>query len=104
MSQTLDLAYLQPKTRLFVELLLITVILHGQRAWRTKREERVLMETFLKVRETPQVARGLQYFLMKVVSKTDVAGGRAEGETVRWACRVAGDALAAIASATVTDG
>ncbi len=62
------------------------------------------METFLKVRETPQVARGLQYFLKKVVSKTDVAGGRAEGETVRWACKVAGDALAAIASETVTDG
>lgn len=48
MTQNLNLAYLQPKTQLFVELLLITVILHGQRASTTKREEKVLMATFLK--------------------------------------------------------
>lgn len=101
--QTLNLAYLQPKTQMFVELLLITVILHGQRGSDTKRDEKALMETFVTVRDTPQVARGLQYFLKKVVSKTDVAGGRAEKETVRWACTVAGDALAAIASAKISD-
>ena len=101
--QTLNLAYLQPKTQMFVELLLITVILHGQRASDTKKDEKALMETFMRVRDTPQVARGLQYFLKKVVSKTDIAGGKAEKETVRWACKVAGDALAAIASAKITD-
>lgn len=102
-QQTLNLAYLQPKTQTFVELLLVAVILHGQRAAATKRDEKVLVETFMRVRDTPQVARGLQYFLTKVVSRTDVAGGRAEEETVRWACGVAGDALAAIASAKITD-
>lgn len=102
-SQTLNLAYLQPKTQMFVELLLITAILHGQRGSDTKRDEKALMETFVRVRDTPQVARGLQYFLKKVVSRTDVAGGRAEKETVRWACKVAGDALAAIASAKISD-
>lgn len=88
---------------MFVELLLITIILHGQQASETKRDEKALMETFMKIKDTPQVARGLQYFLKKVVSKTDIAGGKAEKETVRWACKVARDALAAIASAKISD-
>lgn len=61
------------------------------------------MDIFMKTNDTPQVARGLQYFLKKIVSKTDVAGGRAEQETVRWACKVAGDALTVIASTKVSE-
>ncbi len=83
---------------MFVELLLITVCLHGQRNSDTKRDERPLMDVFMKAKDHPQIVGGLQYFLKKVVSRTDIAGGEAEKKTVRWACRVAGDALGAIAS------
>lgn len=47
----------------------------------------------MKVQEAPQMARGLQYFLKKVVSGTDIAGGEAERETVRWGCKIAVEAL-----------
>lgn len=83
--------------------MLITVIVHSQRASETKRDEKALMDIFMKTKDTSQVARGLQYFLKKVVSNTDVAGGKAEKQTVRWGCKVAGDALTVIASTKVSE-
>ncbi|KAI9830246.1 MAG: hypothetical protein M1819_005773 [Sarea resinae] len=98
--KTLNFAYLQPKTRTFVELLLITAILYTQQKVEGQRDERRLMEVFGRVDETPQLANGLQYFLRKVVSKTDVAGSKADKETVRWGCKVAGEALGKTAMTT----
>ena len=59
------------------------------------------MEIFLKSREIPGLPRGLQFFVKKIVSKTDVAGSKQDRETVKWGCKVAGDALKAIASSGV---
>lgn len=101
--QTLNLAYLQPKTQTFVELLFITVILHSQQGNEGKREEGPIMEVFLPLKGIPNLVRGLRYFLKKVVSKTDVAGNRRDGETVRWGCKVAGDGLKVLISSTVTE-
>lgn len=61
------------------------------------------MEVFLLSKDIPNLARGLQYFLKKVVSKTDVAGSRRDHETVRWGCKVAGDGLKFLMSSMVTD-
>jgi nucleolar MIF4G domain-containing protein 1 len=58
----------------------------------------------MQVRGVPQMAIGLMYFLRRVVSKTDVAGGKAEKDTVRWGCRVAGDALRKIEMDKVAEG
>ena len=101
--QTLNLAYLQPKTQTFVELLLITVILHSQQGSESKRDEKPIMEVFFSLKDIPNLARGLQYFLKNVVSKTDVAGNRRDIETVRWGCKIAGDGLKVLTSSMVIE-
>src|SRR6266516_6297627 len=88
-SQNLSLTYLQPRTKTFLELLFITIILHSQKQASTKRDEKALKDIFIRIEGMPQRARAIQYFLKKVVSKTDVAGGKSETETVKWGCKVA---------------
>lgn len=56
------------------------------------------MDIFLKPKEAPEMAAGLRYFLKKVVSKTDVAGGKREKDVVRWGCKIAADALTVMAT------
>lgn len=41
--------------------------------------------------------------MMKVVSKTDVAGTKVDRETVKWGCKVAQSALRALTSNTVAE-
>ncbi|KAI4097094.1 MAG: hypothetical protein LQ344_000503 [Seirophora lacunosa] len=91
--KVLNLAYLQPKISLFVELLSITVILHSQKGVQGSRDEKSISEIFLHATDSPEKAKGLQYFLKKVVGKTDIAGTEADRETVKWGCKVARDAL-----------
>lgn len=59
------------------------------------------MEIFLLSKDNPNLARGLRYFIRKVVSKTDVAGGKHDHETVVWGCKVAVDALKVVVSSMV---
>ena len=99
----LNFAYLPEKLQHFTELLLITVILRSQMDSTTKRNETSLINIFLKPKEMPEMARGLQFFLKKVVSKTDLAGSNEDQETVRWGCRVARDALKAISTPVVAN-
>ncbi|RAL06106.1 MIF4G domain-containing protein [Aspergillus ibericus CBS 121593] len=102
----LNFAYLQPKSKTFVELLLISVIQQsqkkrgGKKKKETKsadaeegRDEQALMEIFLRARETPQIVKGLIYFLRKVVAKTDIVPSEKEMKVVKWGCKVATDAL-----------
>lgn len=110
----LNFAYLQPKTRMFVEILIITIIQQSQKKKRktkkadkkkeksggdddSDRDEKALMDVFLRTNEVPQVVKGLIFFIRKVVAKTDVVVGREE-KLVRWGCRVAVDALRAVAN------
>ncbi|KAK5171637.1 hypothetical protein LTR04_000340 [Oleoguttula sp. CCFEE 6159] len=101
--KTLNFAYLQPKTKTFMEVLFVTVILQTQKQSTGGRSERALLDVVMNVKDAPAMARGLQYFLKKVVSKADVAGSKAERETVRWGCRVATDGLTVLASAKIED-
>jgi nucleolar MIF4G domain-containing protein 1 len=94
--KNLNLRYLQLKTKMFVEVLLVTVLLHTQLQSQNRRDEQALMRVFSKVKNTPSMIRGLQYFLKRVVAKTDIAGGEAEAATVRWACKVAASILDSI--------
>lgn len=94
--KNLNMTYLQPKTKIFVEVLLITILLHTQRQAKGTRDEKAIENVFLKVKEAPQLIMQLQYFLKKVVAKTDIAGGKQEKETVKWACKVAGKTLEAL--------
>ncbi|KAF1945794.1 dihydrolipoyl dehydrogenase [Clathrospora elynae] len=86
--KNLNFPYLQPKTKTFVEVLLVTTILESLKASRTKdkRDERVVREVFVEVDQAPEMITGLQFFLKKTVSKTEIVE-KAEKETVRWACK-----------------
>lgn len=99
----LNFAYLPEKLEQFAEILLITIILRSQAAAETGRNEKSLMEIFLKVKDAPDMVHGLRYFLKKIVSKTDVAGTRERQATVRWGCKVVRDALNAIPVPTVAE-
>lgn len=79
-----------------MEILLITTIVHSQQGSDKSRNEKVLLDIFLKPKEIPEMASGLRYFLKKVVSKTDVAGSKVDEAIVIWGCKIAGDALSVI--------
>lgn len=83
-------------TRTFVEILLITAILRSQQGSNKIRSEKILLDIFSKAKEIPEMASGLRYFLNKVVSKTDIAGNKADQALVQWACKVAGHALSVL--------
>ncbi|GAQ39307.1 suppressor of glycerol defect [Aspergillus tubingensis] len=99
----LNFAYLQPKSKAFVELLLISVIQQSQKQKKKKskskskdedeQDEKALLEIFLRARETPQIVKGLIFFLRKVVAKTDIVPSGKELKVVKWGCKVAVDAL-----------
>jgi nucleolar MIF4G domain-containing protein 1 len=91
----LNLSYLQPKTKYFIEVLFVTIFLQSQRQSESKRDEQAVINVLSKVKDTPELIRGLQYFLRKVVRKTDIAGGKKEKATIKWACEIAGDTLEA---------
>ncbi len=95
--KNLNLMYLQTKTKTFIEVLFITILLQSQKQSETGKNEQAVVSVFAKAKDTPQIIRGLQYFL-KIVSKTDIAGGKEEKATVKWACKVAGDTLEALVS------
>lgn len=87
--KNLNLTYLQSKTKTFVEVLFISMFLQSQKDASKDRDENAIVNLMLRVKDAPQMAAGLQYFLKKVVSKTDIAGGKAEKATVKWACKTA---------------
>ena len=97
--QTLNPAYLRPKTRVFLEVFLVRVLTHSQRESPGKREEKPIMSIFLNLRDKPNIAKGLQYFLHKVVARTDIAGNEQDTKTVKWASKVAIAALTAVSVA-----
>ncbi|KAL3426199.1 dihydrolipoyl mitochondrial precursor [Phlyctema vagabunda] len=91
--KNLNLTHLQSKTSTFVEILLITVFLQTQIQASSTRDESVVTRIFSRITEAPQLIRGMQYFLKKVVSRTDISGGRGEEVTVKWGCKVAANVL-----------
>lgn len=102
----LNFAYLQPKTRTFVELLLITAILRTQqKKLQQKRsdsnendfDEKPLVDIFMRTRETPQIVRGLIYFMRKVVAKSDIPASKREKKIVKWGSTLAHDTLKVVA-------
>lgn len=101
--KVLNLVILQPKTSIFVELLLITTILHSQRDADDRRNEKTLMDVFLTAKETREISSGLQYFLKKVVRKTNAVDQKEDKDTVKRACKLLGDALGVISTQILAD-
>ncbi|KAL8818585.1 MAG: hypothetical protein Q9223_002810 [Gallowayella weberi] len=94
--KVLNFTYLKSKTSIFVELMIIAIILHSQKGVHGSRDESKIVETFVSARSNAELSKGLQYFLRKTVSRTDVAGTKADKETVKWGCRIARRALEAV--------
>jgi nucleolar MIF4G domain-containing protein 1 len=101
--KNLSLSYLQPKTKTFVEVLFITLLLQSQKQAGAGRDEQAVVNTFVKLKDAPELIRGVQYFLKKVVSKSDITGGKEQQATVKWACKVAAGVLQELVAAGTTD-
>ncbi|KAF1931565.1 uncharacterized protein M421DRAFT_89859 [Didymella exigua CBS 183.55] len=84
--KNLNFPYLQPKTKTFVEVMLVTAILETQKGAKEERKDTSLLQTFVEVDQAPEMVAGLQFFLKKVVGKTDIVE-RSEKETVKWGCK-----------------
>jgi len=89
--KNLNLRFLQPKTKTFLEVLFVTALLQCQKG--KKRDEKAVAGIFVKAKDNETLLRGLQYFVRKTVSKCDIAGGKGDVATVKWCCKVAGDTL-----------
>ncbi|KAL3436506.1 hypothetical protein BDV09DRAFT_193911 [Aspergillus tetrazonus] len=107
--KTLNFAYLQPKTKAFVEVLMISIIQQSQKQKKNKKsktksksedslDEQPLVEIFMKTEDTPQIIKGCIFFLRKVVAKTDIVASEKEAVMVKWGVRVAVDALKVVES------
>ncbi|KAL2257568.1 hypothetical protein VTK26DRAFT_9468 [Humicola hyalothermophila] len=86
MLKRLNLVYLQKKTSDFVEIMLVTALLELQAG---ERPEEGVLKVFTAVETTPELAMGLQYFLKKVVRKSDLAGGKKSTKMMKEACKMA---------------
>ncbi|KAH9861624.1 hypothetical protein J1614_011376 [Plenodomus biglobosus] len=82
--KNLNFPYMQPKTKTFVEVILVTTILESLKGSKDKRNERAVREVFVEVDQAPEMIAGLQFFLKKTVRKTDIVE-KADKETVGWA-------------------
>lgn len=91
----LNLPYLQPKTRAFVEVLVITAFTESYKSSKDGADGgRAAIERIMgSVADTPELSRGMLWFLKKVVRKSDLAGGKREGKKLMKACATAVEAL-----------
>jgi len=103
MIQTLNFAYLQPKTKSFLEVMLLTALKSvQQRSEKTKGDSTAaIVGLFSKAKDTPQVLAGLQFFLAKEVSVGEFATNALERKSLKYALRTATDTLALLSSSTV---
>lgn len=101
--KNLNFPYLQPKTKTFVEIMLVTAILETQKGAKGERKETALLQPFVEVDQAPEMVAGLQFFLKKVVSKTDIVE-KSEKETVKWACKAVINVLNRVLATTTVEG
>jgi nucleolar MIF4G domain-containing protein 1 len=97
--KNLHFPYLQPKTKTFIEVLLVTTMLVSQKASKDKRNNKALLEVFVEVDQAPEMIAGLQYFVKKAVIKTEIVE-KGEKETVEWACKAVMDMLTRVLATT----
>jgi nucleolar MIF4G domain-containing protein 1 len=89
----LSFQYLKPKTKTFIEIMIVTVILESQKRAKEGRNEKGLLNIFINVDTAPEMIAGMQFFLKKVVRKSELTANKAEKETVQWACKAVGEML-----------
>jgi nucleolar MIF4G domain-containing protein 1 len=100
--KNLNFPYIQPKTKIFVEVILVTAILEAQKSSKDKQSNRALLEVFVEVDQAPEMVTGLQFFLKKTVMRTEIVN-KAEKETVRTGCKAIMDMLVRVLATTTLD-
>lgn len=90
--RVLDFAFLQARTRMFVEVLLTTVLLQASKS--TAGYESTVQEVFTQAATAEGLLQGLRYFLESTVSKAEIAATKKERRVVREGCEHAIQALA----------
>lgn len=101
--KTLNFPYLKPKTKTLVEVLLVTAMLESQKGHKDKRNVKSLLNVFINVDEAPEMIASLQFFVKKVVRKTEITTSKKEKETVKWACEEVMGMLERLMATTTID-
>lgn len=110
--KNLNFAYLKPKTSMFMEILIVTIIQQSQvsatrqkksTAQRKQKENEeeakykqalLISSIFSKTHQVaPHIVKGLVFFIRKTVLKSDIISSKKEKKLVKWGCSVALDAL-----------
>lgn len=99
----LNLPHLKPKTKTFIEIMLVTVILESQKGSKEGRAEKALLNIVINADAVDGMVPDLQYFFRKVISRTELTANKAEKETVKWACKVVDDMLTRLMATTTLD-
>lgn len=97
--KNLNLTYLQEDTKIFLEVMFITLFLQCKTTG--KRDEarvKMVMET---ARGLDTLVQGLIWLMKKVLMKTEIAGGGVERSDVKWATQVAIDVLEGMTAGAV---
>ena len=100
--KNLNFPYLQPKTKTLVEVMLVTAMIESQKVSKERRNNKALLEVFVEVDQAPEMIAGLQYFVKKVVTKTEIVD-KGEKETVRWACKTVLEMLTRVLATTTLE-
>ena len=95
--KTLNLAYLKEKAKMFVELLFITVFLRVHDAANVDEDGDALRIVFGRVADTPQLCKGVEYFIKKVTAHSDLVMSEKERSIVKKSCRIVVDLLSLLA-------
>ena len=88
--KNLNLRFLQPKTKTFLEVLFVTALTQTQKG-KKERDEKAVRAVFARMSGNEGLIRGVQYFVRKTVRKSDIVGGKKEGDVVKWCCEVVGE-------------
>lgn len=90
--KTLNFAYLKEKTRLFVEVMLVSVL------QKKVNDDEGVIRVFARAKDALQIVTGLKFFLENVVAKSEIVRTTKEKEVVRNGCKAAITALGLLAN------
>ena len=89
MIQNLNLAYLQPKIKSFVEIFLVTLFVDIYSKDDKEKSKQRTESIFMVCKEMPAMASGLRVFLKKTVKQSDLIRSSGEKKAVREGCKSA---------------
>ena len=87
--KNLNFAYLQPKTRMFLEIMLTTVIVGEPQPTQGQLSP---SEIFSRAHDVPEMVQGLRYFVEMVIAKSDVVG-KGQRKALSVGCKKVFDVL-----------